>query len=174
MWWFRILVLAVAASLVGACGFQPLYGGGGQSEVAAELSSIRVNSIPDRLGQQVRNQLLDRLNPQGESADVRYVLKVTLTDNIQELAVRKSEIATRANFELKATYSLVDTTTNKQVFSDNVFSISSYNILSADFATLASERDAQERAAERVAENITIRLALFLKGERSAERVPTR
>ena len=39
MWWFRILTIAVAASLIGACGFRPLYGGGGRSEVAADWFS---------------------------------------------------------------------------------------------------------------------------------------
>ena len=172
MWWFRTFALAVAVSLIGACGFRPLHGGGSRSEVAAELSNVRVQAIPDRLGQQVHNQLLDRVNPLGRPADTRYVLIVGLRDNIQELAVQRSEIATRANFRLNATYSLIDAATNERIFSDRSFVVSSYNILSADFATLVAERDAQERAAEQIAENIAARLALFLKRDRTAKRVP--
>ncbi len=172
MWWFRILTIAVAASLIGACGFRPLYGGGGRSEVAAELSSIRVSPIRDRLGQQVRNELLNQLNPGGQAADTRYVLTVRLRDSIQELAVEKDEVSTRANYRLNASYSLIDTETNERVFSDSSFVVSSYNILSADFATLVAERDAQERAAGQMAENITTRLALFLRRELTAKRAP--
>ena len=44
--------------LVGACGLQPMYGGGSSGQVAGGLTTIQVAAIPDRAGWLVRNALV--------------------------------------------------------------------------------------------------------------------
>ena len=57
--------LLIATIIVAACGFQPLYGssqGVLSGAVVENLAAVRITAIPDRVGQIVRNDLLDRLN----------------------------------------------------------------------------------------------------------------
>ena len=50
--------------MLAACGFQPLYGNNGNAGpgVGATLSAVYVEQIPDRVGYELRNDLLDRLD----------------------------------------------------------------------------------------------------------------
>ena len=76
MSFFRPAVAAALISLA-ACGFRPLHapGAGAEPEV---LAGIEIAHIPDRLGQVVRNHLLDRLTPRGAPAAATYRLAVSL------------------------------------------------------------------------------------------------
>ena len=70
MWWSRRFAATVLLALLAGCGFEPLYGLSGRSEpsVVAALAGVHVAPIPDRIGQQLRNDLLHRLTPGGTSA----------------------------------------------------------------------------------------------------------
>jgi LPS-assembly lipoprotein len=88
----RVLILALTL-LLGACGLQPMYGGGGSGHVASGLSTIRVGPIPERAGWLVRNALVDRLG--GEPGNPSYRLDVELDDNITAFGIRGDSSATR-------------------------------------------------------------------------------
>ena len=80
--------------------------------------------------------------------------------------VRKNAFATRANFYLSAKVRLYPINNgkinpNKPHFSAETQTVSSYNIMNAEFATLMTEKDAKSRAARRVANDIRTRLSLF-------------
>ena len=172
MWWFRTGVILCCVLLVGACGFRPLYGGYRDGAAPAELAAIKIDSIQDRIGQQVHNHLLDLINPRGRPAVPRYRLRVTLSENIGKLAIRKSELATRANFRLIANFVLYPIDSNEVLISGDSVVVSSYNILTADFATLISEKDARARAAREVAADVGSRLAVYFV-QRQGGGVPT-
>jgi LPS-assembly lipoprotein len=163
MWWSRALAVIVAAGLLAACGFQPLYGGGKRGPAATELASIRIESIADRSGQILRNHLLDRLNPQGRPAHPAYVLRITLTDSSSGVAVRKSEFPTRTSLRVSASYHLARADTGQSVFSASSAIEGGYNILNSEFATLAAEQDVRERVLREVALDIEARLAAFFR-----------
>ncbi len=163
MWWSRIFAALVAASLLAACGFQPLYGGGKRGPAAAELASIRIEPIADRSGQILRNHLLDRLNPYGRPANPAYVLRINLVDSLSGVAVRKSEFPTRTNLRISTNYSLTRADTGQSVFSASSAIEGGYNILNSEFATLAAEQDVRERVLREVAFDIEARLAAFFR-----------
>ena len=49
------------------CGFSPLYAEGEDDlSVAAEMATVRIEPLRDRVGQQMHNFLRDRLNPNGQ------------------------------------------------------------------------------------------------------------
>jgi hypothetical protein len=50
--------LLLSLTLLPGCGYQPLYGA--NTPAAQQLPLVQVNNIPDRLGQQLRNSLIDR------------------------------------------------------------------------------------------------------------------
>lgn len=131
--------------------------------MASELSSIKIGLIADRSGQQLRNELLDKLTPYGPPARAKYGLKVTLSEGTSGLAVKKSEIATRANLRVAANFSLTDRASAELLFSGSSFVVASYNILSSEFTTLIAEKDARARAIRGVAEDIQRRLAAYFR-----------
>jgi LPS-assembly lipoprotein len=136
----------------------------------AEFETIRIDPIEERVGQLLRNQLLDSLNTHGEAARAAYRLQVTVTESKQELAVRKSELATRSNMILTARYRLLDINTNAYVMDRSSTVSASYNLLTNEFATLATEADARERGVRDLGEDITRQLALFFRGRATAQR----
>jgi len=148
---------------LGACGFQPLHAGKGGGAGAADLSTVQVKVIPNRLGQQLRNQLIDVLTPRGVPDRPLYYLDVGLRESTQRLAVQKSAFATRANYRLSADFSLLDVVSGKSVFAGHEEVVSSYNISRSDYATLVGARDARIRATRALGEDIRTRLGVFFK-----------
>lgn len=157
-------MLVCAAATAAACGFQPLYGKSGGGDVTV-LSAIQVDQIPDRAGQKLRNLLLERLSPKGQTRQAIYTLKVKLTESKRELAIRKDETATRANLVITANFQLIDKRkAQRGTFTGVTSSTNSYNVLQSDFATLSAERDARDRALRTIAEEIRLRVAAALRG----------
>ena len=155
--------LAAAGLLfLAACGFQPIYGDSAPSNVRASLAAIEVGPIKDRAGQQLRNELVRRLHPDGRPHKPSYRLQVQLGINKRELALKRSEIATRANLRMTATYTLRKNTDGKQLIQGTTRITASYDILTSDFATLAAEADAHRRGVRELADEIANRLAAFL------------
>ncbi|MCE2509544.1 MAG: hypothetical protein J4G10_00955 [Alphaproteobacteria bacterium] len=169
MWSFRNAVLVATLLSLAACGFRPLHGHGGSAASGAdsELALIKIEPIPDRLGQEFRNALLDRLTPMGVPSRPRYLLRVAATENIQELGIRKDETATRANLRLHVKYTLYDSTTRQPVFRSEKKTVGSYNILESDFATLAAEQDIRSRLIQKISDNIKTSLAIHLSRQNS-------
>ncbi len=171
MWSFRTISFLAVRGLLGACGFRPLYGdrtaaGGAPSE----LASIKVATIPDRIGQQLHNYLLTALNPRGHPRRPRYLVQTRVDESTSSLAVRKTAFATRANLTVNANYNLTTPADGKSLFSAKSSITVSYNILDSEFATLMAEKDARARAVREVSEDIRIRLSVFLASRQGQEK----
>lgn len=169
MWstWSRNLRrLALFAGLLGlaACGFQPMYAGGRDSGVRPEMQQVRVQPIGDRVGQQLHNDLRDRLNPMGQPGDPAYDLRVSLSERTEEQALRRDETATRARLTLQASFQLVDRGNGSVLLAGRSRAVNSYNILNSPYATLVAQRGARERGVRELAADIQARVASFLAG----------
>ncbi len=158
---FRTFAPLLVVLVLGACGFRSLYGTDATGDAPGELATIKIKPIADRLGQQLRNNLLDLLNPRGRPANPRYLLTVGLDQSTQRLAIEKDAFATRANLRLLAKFSLQEPDNPEIVLSGKILVVSSYNILDSEFATLMAEKDAKTRAAREIAHDIRTRLAAF-------------
>jgi LPS-assembly lipoprotein len=163
-----LLCLVLALALAG-CGYRPLYGerGADNASVVDELALVRIESIPDRIGQQMYNMLRERLNPDGKPADPKYVLSVTLQERRDRLFLEKDETATRANLTLRANFALRRISDGEIVAAGLSRAVSSYDILGAgfEFASVVSEEDARVRGARALSDDIKTRLALALSNE---------
>jgi LPS-assembly lipoprotein len=132
--------------------------------VVDELALVRVESIPDRIGQQMYNMLRERLNPYGKPGDPKYVLSVTLQERRDRLFLERDETATRANLTLRANFTLRRIGDGEIVATGLSRAVSSYDILGAgfEFASVVSEEDARVRGARALSDDIKTRLALAL------------
>ncbi len=164
---WRVLVagaglLALAPALAG-CGFQPLYGtSAGRTEANAALMQVDVGTIPERRGQQLRNLLIDRFYETGRPDRSRYRLDASFQAGEQKLAVRKDSSAERAQLVMNAQYRLVDVASGKVVFNATSRSFVSYNVPDDQFAALSLTDSAYQRGLEQIADDITVRVAMFL------------
>lgn len=169
MWWFKSLRRAgfaggaiCLALAVSACGFQPLYGQTQSGQRTHDLlAQVKIQPLPDRVGQKLHNLLRDRLNPRGQPRKPAYILSIRISETLENLGIRKDETATRSNLTVFADFTLLETGTGRELFKGRSRSINSYNILDNQFATLFSESDARNRALREISDEISNRLAVY-------------
>lgn len=181
MWWSRpahriVLCAVLAVAGPSACGFRPLYATPGAapgvaSAAAGQLAAVYVDGIPDRLGQQLRNALHTRLTPAGEPSAPQYRLAVKLTESLEGLGHRKDAKATLGRLSLTANFTMHDAT-GGPLLSGTSRSFVSFNYLGPRYASIAMERDAEERAISEVAEDIRRQLAVYFETKGAAPERP--
>jgi len=158
------------------CGFQPLYGDGGGARVAPTLANVYVEPISERVGYELRNDLLDLFNATGSADTAAYRLKLALTEREDGVVLQPNAAITRYNYSLVAHYELFPKGSTEAVKVGDVTALTAYNVASAPFlyATVTAQRDARDRAANQVAERIRTELAVYLRGsqQRAASAQP--
>ena len=181
MWWLNIpvrqlvrlaLTLAIAG-LAGGC-FQPLYGDRsptGAPGIRDSLSAVEVTPIAApsgtplaRVGVEVRNGLLFELTGGGAAASPTHRLNIRLA--AQGLSVIVDVHSARPdmqNYGIDAFYTLTELTSNKVVVKGQTFSRVSYDIPGQQqrFAGARGLRDAENRAAKVISDQIKSRLASY-------------
>jgi LPS-assembly lipoprotein len=138
--------------------------------MGATLSSIYVEPVPDELGYELRNSLIDDLNGPGIASGATYRLKLTLSESSEGIAAQNvptgtgtqtETVITRYNDRLSVIYTLIDAKTNATVTSGTETGLSAYNTVASPYATLAGRVDADKRAADDIAERIRLDLAIY-------------
>jgi LPS-assembly lipoprotein len=164
-------VFAMTILLAGC--FQPLYGEHttvGGPAVADALQGVDVvidapnGSIESRLAVEVRNGLLFGFTGGGGGHAPTHKLDVRLTATNQSVIVDvNSGRPDMQNFGLDATYTLTELATGKVVLRSQTFSRVSYDIPGQQqrFARARGQRDAENRAAKVIADQIQSRLASY-------------
>jgi LPS-assembly lipoprotein len=170
----RAALLAISIAALGwlaACGYLPLYGTP-RYEILPHLASIKINPIPDREGQQLRNMLYERLTPKGEPARPEYILDVGLSVSKQLLGLQRDDTFTRANIIVNGSYVLRAAADGRALTSGRGRFITSYDVLPSEFATVSAEADAERRALTHLGDDIAMKLSFyFTRLERERERV---
>jgi LPS-assembly lipoprotein len=155
----RALLLAACVTL-SACTLRPLMHATGDDAVRSELEAISITGLNGRLGQLVRNALLDDLNPTGAEVPSRYILNVDLRRSATALGIQVNDVITRYNLTLTARFELLDSRSGETLYESQVRRIASYNVSTQPYATLAAEVDAERRIAREVGDNIGTLLAV--------------
>ena len=171
----RLAAALAIAGLVAGC-FQPMYGEhsalGGTASITPAMRSVdiapvdtasRNNRLP-RVGGELRNQLIFALTGGAGGTASAYQLKIRLTSLQQQIIVDiSSGRPDTQNYGIDATYTLVDNATGKSVVRGFTSARVSFNIpgLQQRFAGERGLRDAEDRAAKVLAENIRNRLASY-------------
>jgi LPS-assembly lipoprotein len=183
MWWLesaaarrfaiRFACIAAAGALTAGC-FQPLYGDHSFTSapaVATAMSSVDVAQIearsgtPDaRVAVEVRNQLLFNLTGGAGSAPPAYRLMIRMsTTRLSIIVDQQSGRPDVEDYGININYELRDLKTGKPVFNSETFARVSYDIPGQEqrFARARGLRDAENRAAKLIADNIKARVASY-------------
>jgi LPS-assembly lipoprotein len=152
----RALLIACACLALAGCGFHPLYGG----KLQPQLASIYVEPLEGRDGYALRNQLIDLLGSDGREAGKIYHLALTLNQVSNGVTLQNDATITRYNDTITATYVLTDTK-GTEVTRGSQTSLSSFNVSSSPYSTLAAQQDSDRRAGDDLADRIRMDLGVF-------------
>jgi LPS-assembly lipoprotein len=151
-------------SLLAGCGFKPVYGvnsAGKSPSAVQQFASIEIPLLPNRLGQQMRNMLIDALHPNGATGDYRYKLAIGINEAVVSLGLQQNSTSTRGQVRLTIKYSLIDTDKGKVVLSETLRTSTGYNILINQFSSVLSQDDAEAQGLQQIADDMTLHLALY-------------
>ena len=181
MSWFRFkfwpngITFFVILFLLVGCGWRPLYGQGQSGhKIIFLLSEIEIKTSKNSAGESLHRELkplfYHKKSAGKESAGKKMRLIIRVKTQEQNVLVRSDDRATRRNLIATASYRLVHQkrggdkkTKNKQIFSDQVHAIISYNRSASEFANIISRRDAQKRVLDQLARAIKQRIVAFLQ-----------
>ncbi len=161
---FAALALMSGMSMLSACGFRPLYGVNSETHapaMAQQFALVEIPVIGDRVGQQLRNLLIDSLHPGGAAADYKYRLIVVPREADVSLGLQSNSTSTRGEVKLTVEYRLIDRDSGKVLLHETLRTSTGYNILVNQFGSVLSAEDARARGLEELADDITQHLALY-------------
>ncbi len=172
----KILLVIGLGALTAGC-FQPMYGERpitatpDTANIKEALASVEVAKIPagggtpeERIAVELQNDLNFALTGGGAgnyaTHQVRIRISSTRTSVIVDVTTARPDVE---NYGLNAAFELVDLKTGKVVMKDQTFTRVSYDIpgQAQRFARQRGLRDAENRAAQAIAENIRNRLASY-------------
>ena len=160
-----LMAVATAGILsLSACGFKPVYGvdsASRQPAVTEQFAAIEIPPLADRIGQQMRNLLIDSLHPGGAAADYRYRLNVSISESVLNLGLQQNSTSTRGQVRLTVKYSLVEEKSGKTLLTESLRTSTGYNILINQFSTVLSQDDAQAQGLQQIANDMTQHIALY-------------
>jgi LPS-assembly lipoprotein len=159
---FATLGVLAGGALAG-CGFRPLYGEDREREFNRDLAAIKVDPIPERLGQLIANSLRDSFNPIGASVEYRYRLVVVVQSRVADFAIRQDGTASRQLYNVNASYNLTNFGVPGDVFTGGARFNTSFDVGDNEYATIIAAQDAQRRAARDISEQIRTQLILYLR-----------
>src|SRR5215468_5610169 len=166
----RLLAVAALAALTAGC-FQPMYAEhtDGTPELREKLLGVEVPPVDKpngsreaRVGVAIRNALAFKLygNATGMPPTHRLVLRFTTTRS-SLMIDPNTALPTGENYGIDAQYNLIEIATNKAVLTGSTFARVSYDMPGSyqRFARSRALTDAEDRAAQVIADNVQTRLA---------------
>ena len=153
--------VALALFVLTGCGFSPIYGSfSNNPKISADMNNVAIANIPEHEGQMLRNYLIDRMYHKGRPENPTTTLEIILKSSEISLGLQKDATTSRQEYNLTANYTLKDKSA-RTLASGTARSIVSYNKLDAQYGTLASRKNASERAVKEVSEQIINRISLY-------------
>jgi LPS-assembly lipoprotein len=164
--------LLAALACLPACGFHPVYGARDDNgtPVAEQLNQVAIDNIPDRRGQLLRNELIDRMYGKGRPQQPLYRLSVKLRMTEADLGIQANATSTRTLLDMYGDYVMQDAA-GKELFKGTAHSVTSFNTLNDQYGNLTAEEGAIERTISEVGEQIVNRVSLYF-AEKPSVSVP--
>jgi len=167
----RVLIALAAAvvQMLSGCGWAPLYADIESGPASEELRAIKVDPIPERIGQRLEIALRNSLNPSGEPTTPRYVLKTRLSVALGNLGIQSQGLGTLGQLDVFADYTLSDLQSGSQLLVHRVHVANSFDLNPNQYSTIVAEDDAAVRSVVELDQEIMARLTLFIQ-RRIAEK----
>jgi LPS-assembly lipoprotein len=168
----RLVAVAGLAALTAGC-FQPMYAehADGSPALRDKLLTVDVPPVDKpnasreaRVGVAIRNALAFKLYGNATGVAPLYHLVLRFQTSRSSLIVSQTTgLPTSENYGIDAQFNLVEIATDKSVMTGTTFSRVSYDMPGSyqRFARERAFRDAEDRAAQEIADNIQTRIASY-------------
>lgn len=158
--------LAPLAVMLAGCGFHPLYAPSGPRDWDPDLAAINVLRINDRPGQILALALRENLNPGGVSVTKRWDLQTGLRVTRSDLGIQRNATATTSEITVSASFQIIDQG-GKTIYSSSATAVGDFDLVNDAYATQVAADGARDRAIREVADDMTLRLAIFVRDQRA-------
>jgi LPS-assembly lipoprotein len=169
----RLAAVVALGALTAGC-FQPMYAErtDGSPDLREKLMGVELPPVSDksnasrdaRVGIEIRNALAFKLYGAATGMPPTHRLVLRFGSSRSSLIVDPNTgLPTTENYGIDVQYNLIEIATNKSVMNGSTFSRVSYDMPGSyqRFARSRAFRDAEDRAAHEIADNIQTRLAAF-------------
>jgi LPS-assembly lipoprotein len=168
----RLIAVAGLAALTAGC-FQPMYAEHADGSPALRDKLLTVDLPPvdkpnasreARIGVEIHNALAFKLYGNATGVAPLYKLVLRFSTGRSSLIIDPNTgLPSSENVGIDAQFNLVELATNKSVMSGSTFSRVTYDMPGSyqRFARSRAFRDAEDRAAQEIADNIQTRIASF-------------
>jgi LPS-assembly lipoprotein len=166
----RAIVLLCAVSPIltacGGSGFRPLnatasYGGANANEKFAHVDIV---TIPGRVGQRIRNELIFQTTGGGEAKQPTMRLEIAIRESIISTLVTTTGDAQGQIYNLEAAFKLVRISDNSVVLTGTSYARAGFERFESIFSNVRAREDAENRAANTIGEDLKSRLTAYLAG----------
>jgi LPS-assembly lipoprotein len=156
----------LVAPLLAACGgdgFRPMYAAniGGES-LSDRMAQVNVTTIPGRVGQRVRNELIFQTTGGGEGQAKNYKLDIVLRERLTSQLVDIQGNAESQIYHIDADFQLTDNRTKQVVFKGQSFGRAGFQRFQTIYANVRAKQDAENRTARTIAHDIKGRIEAYL------------
>lgn len=163
----RYFLLTLFCLGLAACGFTPVYNastGVNGVNVSDAFTYIKIDPMPNREGNILTNELVDRIYTQGEPISPQFRLVSTLAEKRTfKAGIAKDASTTREQLRMTVNVKLVSTETDAVLLDRNFTSYTNYNILASEYATVVAEEDAMVRGLTQITDDIMTQLSLYFR-----------
>jgi LPS-assembly lipoprotein len=152
----------------GDSGFHPLYATSsitGGPALGEKLAKMEVAPIPGRVGQRLRNELIFQSTGTGhEAVQPAYRLEVVLRESISATLVQIDGNSSGSVYNLNASFRLVRLDDRSIALQGDSYGRIAFQRFDSVFSNVRARHEAEDRAAQTVAEDLKSRLAAYLSG----------
>lgn len=152
--------------LLAGCTVRPVYmqTAPGLAPVT-DLSAIAVGDAGDRVGQEVRNNLIFLFTGGRPPPPTRYTLSISVSSEEERLGFQKDETAPAYQVTVRVKFELKEIAGDRVILRSSSAGVATYNRSNQNFANVRAKIDAENRAAQAVAEQVQLRLAIAVAKE---------
>ncbi len=144
-------------------GFRPLYATGSNGEsVNTRLAQINIATIPSRVGQRLRNDLIFENNGGALPTEPLYRLDVAIRESLVSTLVRSDGEAASQIYNLDAKFKLYRVSDKKMILEGTSYGRAGFERYTNIYSNVRAREDAENRAAKTIASDMRSRLAAFL------------
>jgi LPS-assembly lipoprotein len=165
-----VLACAVVPMLATGCGdsgFRPLYATSSLNgtSVNQKLAELEIAPVPGRVGQRLRNELIFQATGGGYAApQATYRLEIVLTESIAATLVQIDGNSSGSVYNLNARFRLIRLDDKSVALEGVSYGRSAFQRFDSVYSNVRARREAEDRAAQTVADDMRARLTAFLSG----------
>ena len=163
------LALALATTLSGCAGegFRPMYAASASGvRLEEKLAAVDVTPIPSRVGQRIRNEVIFQSTGGGNAAPPLYRLDVAIKESVAAMLVKSTGEAASSVYAIEASFILIDIRTKKVIMRGASHARAGFDRFPSIYSNVRAREDAENRAANVIAEDVKSRIAAFLSNDK--------